>query len=177
MGMIDHVGREVTIEKFGKQWTFARWTRRVWVDLTNYAQKNLPNPLLEANAVLPQFTAQDAATLRELIKADMEEAKAAAAEGREPISLANGFRPASDMLVEKAMQRRSLYLESSSPEMKSFLGSIVGISYALYLLLREHHPDITEDDAYLLATAFQPDELKNLIETTQGKSRALPKNE
>lgn len=57
-------------------------------------------------------------------------------------------QPAAEFLVRCALDKACSYLSVGSPEVQSFLSSIEGGSYLAYLLLRKHHPTLSEDDAF-----------------------------
>lgn len=177
MSLAEHVGREVQITTLGRTWKFSRWTRKVWAEFTAEAQKRIPNPLVEANLVLPDWSRGDAETLRLLIQADREEQAKAREEGREPILVSDKFRPNSDLLVEKSIDKRNLYLGFQSKELQSYLFSVPGMSFVFFLLLKPNHPEITDEDAYDVMISVGPTEQARIVQTTQGIASESPKNE
>lgn len=177
MGMVNHIGREVTVTALGQSWTFARWVRKTWVALTDYAQTRIPNPLKEAAAVLPEWSVCDAETIRKLAIADEAEKVKAAAEGRTPVLMASKFSPASDTLIQKSIDKRATYLGFGSPELGSFMQSVDGMSFIFFLLLKPNHPDVTEDDAYEIMMSMDAADKARVMSVTRGEAQATPKNE
>lgn len=53
--------------------------------------------------------------------------------------------------VDKALAASRTFLSVNSPEVDSLLESLEGMVKVLHLLLLEHQPSITEDEAYCLA--------------------------
>lgn len=145
---LGHIGRPLTVCIGVEKVTFGRWTRAVWLDLTAYAKRVLPNPLDEAAKVLERVTGVDAATIRRLCIEDQLEIKAAEKENRPPVQLATTYKQAADGLMERALEKASSYLTPGSAEMRTFIGSVEGGSQLFWLLLKQHHPEITVDDAY-----------------------------
>lgn len=62
-----HVGREQTITALGREWTLARWDRRVWADFLEWAKTVLPNPAAEAAAFLALLPPTDEVTRRAVV--------------------------------------------------------------------------------------------------------------
>lgn len=62
-----HVGREQTITALGREWTLARWDRRVWADFLDWAKTVLPNPAAEAAAFLALVPPSDEVTRRAIV--------------------------------------------------------------------------------------------------------------
>lgn len=177
MGMVSHIGREVTVSVMGQSWTFSRWTRKVWIALTDYAKGRVPNPLVEAHAVLPGYIIADAEAIRQLVIADEAEKVKAAEEGRLPVLMASKFSPSSDMLIQKSIDKRNLYMGFGSPELGAFMQSVDGMSFIFYLLLKPNHPDVTEDDAYEIMMAMDAADKARVMSVTRGDAQATPKNE
>jgi hypothetical protein len=173
-----HIGREYKVTALGKEWTFSRWTRRVWVEFAAWAKKVLPDPITAALAAIEQATIRDAEIMRELTRKDAAEIAKAEKEQKPPVLMAGQYKPLSEILVNKAQELASSYLDFNSPQFRSILASPAGASYAMYLLLKPNHPDVTEDDAYDVMTALGGDEIGRIFATVQGKAAAadLPKN-
>ena len=91
-----------------------------------------------------------------------------------------------EFLVRGALEKAASYLGFNSPEMQSLLNSIEGGSHLAYLLLKPHHPDITEDDAYHVFMALSqkparaatpadpnpPSRMREIFDLTSGKAPA-----
>lgn len=138
----------------GQQWTFARFTRRVWEDFAKFARALLPDPVAIAIANVKQATEVDAETLRDIRTADAKEMSAAKIEKRKPQLLAAQFRGLSDAIADKALAKGTSYLSAQSPELSALLNSHEGGAYLFWLLLNpKRHDDppviaVTEDEAY-----------------------------
>lgn len=71
--------------------------------------------------------------------------------------------------VDKALAASRIFLSINSPEVQSLIESLEGGVRTLYLLLREHQPEATEDDAYRIAISFGHEKLQRLFEVALGK--------
>ncbi len=185
-----HIGRAVTVNVLGKDWTFSRWTRRVWVDFVAFAKQELPNPIDVAMNAVADATTKDMEVIRELSKKDAAELAKAAEEKRPPVLMMESYRPIADVLLAKAQELAGCYLDFNGKPINTLLASVTGASYAVYLLLREKHPDVTPDDAYDVMMALPSEAekkaapglvtLKDIFETVRGSvpARGTPlKNE
>lgn len=171
----DHIGRECTEIVNDKPLTFARCTRAVHTAFAEFARTLLPNPVDAVMANLDKLALKDAAVLRKLQTDDQAEIVKAKAEGREPVLLATQFKPFADVLTEQAVNKAATYLGFGSPEVTSVLKSSEGTSYMLYLLLRDHHPEMTPDAAFDVLSALGARTGK-IIAVCSGKEEAVPKN-
>lgn len=126
-----HVGREVTAQALGKTWTFARWTRRVWSAIARYAKNHLPDPIAEVNKTIDAMTLKEAEVVRELVRRDADS----------KIKMAPQYTSFVDRFVDGALAKAGSCLAIGSPELNSFIRSIDGAAYALYLLLKDAHPE------------------------------------
>jgi len=142
------IGRECTENAIGKEWTFSRWKRTVWIDLAAEAKRLMPNPITVAMAAIEEATLSDARVLAGLAAQDADEAKKAAEEKRQPVMMAPQYVPISSALTDRAYAAARRYLSPGSPEMMEFLESHEGASFLFYLLLKPKHPEITIDEAY-----------------------------
>ncbi len=120
---MEHVGREQTVEALGRTWKFGRWDRGVWADLFKFARQVLPNPVEVAFQAIEHLPA-------------------------EPTNPA--LRAAMEAVVSKALDKAASYISVASPEMRSLLASVEGNAHLVWLLVRKHHPEVTEDEAYEL---------------------------
>lgn len=173
-----HIGREYTTaeEVLGRKWKFSRWTRRVWVEFAEFAKRELPDPLLVALDAIEKASLKDAEILRELSKRDAAEMVKAAAERRPPVLVLQGWKPISDTITNKAQELAGCYLDFSSAQFRSLLTSPVGASYAMYLLLKEHQPDVTPDLAYDVLAALGQTAMQEIFATVQGQAPSPSKN-
>src|SRR5262245_43027442 len=53
-----------------------------------------------------------------------------------------------NLLVEKAGERALNHLQENGKDTQALLNSADGAAYLLYLLLQQHHPEATLDDAF-----------------------------
>ena len=143
------ISQECQERAIGKEWTFARFSMRVWERLADYGLSRLPNPLKAALEIVEEVSLKDAQILRNLLAQDQAEFAEAELQKRMPKpAIAPRWRPFSDVIWEKAYAQRSRYLQAGSPELQGLMDSHEGNGYLFYLLLRSHHPDITEEVAY-----------------------------
>lgn len=177
------IGRECTENALGKDWTFSRWKRTVWIDLATEAKRLMPNPITVALTAIENATLSDARVLAGLRSQDAAEMAKAKEEGRAPVLMADEYYPISTALTDRAYASARRYLSPGSPEMMEFLDSHEGCSFLFYLLLRPNHPAITVDEAYDiywdLGTNDGADGRKkvwDILKTCMGKSAVPAKN-
>ena len=142
------IGRDCEEWAIGQKWKFGKFTRNVWADLAKEGRRLMPDPVAVALESIDLAVAKDAETIRRLQISDAEELKLAEAAGRDPVLLAPQYVPITKGLEERAYEKKTSYLSAGSPELNSFLVSCEGQSYLFFLLLRKHHPDITDETAY-----------------------------
>lgn len=177
------IGRECTEFALGKEWTFSRFTRKVWIDLAEEAKRLMPNPITVALDALEAATLSDAKVIAGLRAQDAAEAEKAKAERREPVLLSAEYVPLSSALTDRAYSAARRYLSAGSPEMIEFLNSHEGASYLFWLLLRPKHPGITLDEAYDIYWDIGTNEgadgrrtVWDIINTCNGRSAVPAKN-
>jgi len=171
----DHVGREVTVSALGKQWTFARWTREIEDKYCDFARSILPDPIEVVSRNLDKIALKDAAIIRQLQIDDNAERVKAAEEHRPAILMFPQYTPFADVMVDKAINKASLYLGYGSPEVNSTLRSTQGTSFLSRLLLLQHHPEIDRQTAQNIVEELG-DKIQSVLEVCRGKLDALPKN-
>jgi len=74
--------------------------------------------------------------------------------------------------VDAALKAKRAFLSINSPEVQTVLGSLEGISKALYLLLLPHQPNATEDDAYAILMEVGPEEMQKRLAVALGRSES-----
>ncbi len=142
------IGRECSEHAAGKLWRFGRFTRKVWVELGVEARRLLPNPVKDSLDLFEAAALKDVEILRGLRAKDLEERERAKAEKRRAVLLADEFEPLSKTMVADALAASRRYLGAGSPELSGFIQSHEGCSYLLWLLMQEHQPAVTLDEAY-----------------------------
>lgn len=142
------IGRECTEHALDKEWTFSRFTRKVWTDLAEEAKRLMPNPIVVALEALEAATLSDARIIAALRIQDAEEIEKAKAERRQPVLLAIEYQPLSSALTDRAYAAARRYLSAGSPEMIELLNSHEGASYLFWLLLKPKHAGLTLEEAY-----------------------------
>lgn len=177
------IGRECTEHAVGKEWTFSRWQRAVWIDLATEAKRLMPNPISVALAAIEEATLSDARILAGLRAQDQAEIAKAAEERRVPNLMAEAYHPISARLTDLAYAAARRYTSPGSPEMMEFLESHEGGSFLFYLLLKPKHPAITVDEAYEVYWDLGVNNgadgrktFREIINTCNGKSAVPAKN-
>ncbi|MBY0523426.1 MAG: hypothetical protein K2R98_08500 [Gemmataceae bacterium] len=152
-------GRETETQALGTTWRFARWTVNVLDDFTAWAKTQLPDPIDVAQAKVDELAAAEFDLLQ---RKDMPE----------PELKKRLFvnRQAQERLSKIAMEKACSYLAFTAPEFQSLLNSSRGSAQLLQLLLRKHHPNVTADEAFNIATAVEKKELERIFAVTAGKS-------
>lgn len=189
MDNVSHIGREVEANALGRAWRFARWDRGVWVAFADWAKGKLPDPIEAMAKSIDQVAAADMLALRRLLEADQKakaryEADLAKCTGDQeraalprPVTVADKYTSIADMLAQRALDKASSCVSFNSPEMQSLMTNPVGSGYIVWLLLRKHQPDVTEDTAFDVGMELaQRGELPEIFNTTQGKVPPRPKN-
>lgn len=69
--------------------------------------------------------------------------------------LARMPKAAQEYAVKLALEAHQTFLAVGSPELQSILNSMEGSVRGMWLLLREHQPAATEDDAYALVMTLK----------------------
>lgn len=182
---VAHVGREVEIEALGRTWKVGRWDRKVWIDFADWARTMLPDPIEAMTKHIDKLSLKDADTMRELMKRDYEEedrcrkrfAEVAEKEGEAaaqklppPIRMAPQYVQLADVMAQRALDKASSYLSFNSPEMTSLLSSVPGETRIFWLLLKKHHPDVTEDDAFEIKMEIGQIKLADVMAAASGKA-------
>lgn len=72
-------------------------------------------------------------------------------------------------IVRLAMEKAGEYLSIGSPEVMRCLGSMEGMAFMLYVLLRPNHPGITEDEAFDIVMDLGAQKFKETLEAAGGK--------
>ena len=174
---VSHVGREITIEALGKTWRFGRWTRKIWVDFTSWAKSQLPDPIEATIKNIDKLVLKDAAIVRELQIQDQAEIERAKKENRQPVLMAPKYSQIAETLTSKALDKSASYLSFNSPEIESLLQSVPGSTYLFFLLLRQNHPDISEDEACEVFIGCSQEEVFKILSAVRGEAKGSGKNE
>jgi hypothetical protein len=91
--------------------------------------------------------------------------------------MAGGYVQMAETLTRKALDKAASYLSFNSAEVDSLLKSIPGSAYIFYLLLKPHHPDMTEDLAYEIMSSLANEEVQRILTTVRGQADAPAKND
>ncbi len=73
-------------------------------------------------------------------------------------------------IVAQAVQLSGEYLSIGSPQVAACLGSVEGMAYLMYLLLRPNHTGVTEDEAFDVLLAVGIDEANRAFKRASGKA-------
>lgn len=166
----EHLGREQTVQVGSRSWTITRWDRSVWWDFLGWARTQIPDPLDAAEKVIAKLLERKADCLHRARAADLD------GESARLHALADQFQAQADSVFQGAMDKRANFLSVNSPEVGSLLRSLEGSVKLLHLLIVQHQPKATLDDAYELAAALGQD-LEQVIAVAAGKMPpADPKN-
>jgi hypothetical protein len=125
MPLAEHVGREQTFDALGRTYTLGRWTRAVWRGFVAWAKDQLPDPRVSAGVFLAECLSR----------------------------IPDDSTPERLLIVKLAIDKATGFVGMDSPEVAGLLNTMDGGVKLLELLLKQHHPDVTEDDAYEIYTA------------------------
>lgn len=156
-------GRETETKALGKTWRVSRCDLNVWDSYFDWARKHLPDPLKVAEDAVLRLM-KHARQISEREDLDKEEKKfllAANAVQQESVS-------------RLAMDKACSYLAMDSPEFQSLLRTPRGSAKLMAMLLTEHQPGTTEEMALEVVQEIGEDEIKRIVEVTQGRSGPKP---
>jgi hypothetical protein len=80
-------------------------------------------------------------------------------------------------IVQAALDREWRFTSIESEEVREARQTPEGMTQIVYLLLRDHHPEITPDDASIIVAAAVFKELAAAIARSEGEVPAAPGNE
>ena len=73
------------------------------------------------------------------------------------------------MIEEAKLTKQQLHAFSlACPLAKRYLTTELGLGQLFYLMLRQHHQDITPDEAFVVATTMAAEESERVLQQTQG---------
>ena len=151
MPIAEYVGRETVVEALGKKWTVGRLTRSALADQLAWARKDLPNPVDEA---IKQAEKIYASSLPDAIK----DAQA-------------------NQILAEAREAKRGHLSDESPDIQSRIQSFEGGVRLFWLILKTHHPDVTEDEAFAIAEEVGPEKLAAIFDRASGVAKDSLGNE
>lgn len=73
------------------------------------------------------------------------------------------------IMVQHALELSSGHLALNGGPVQGLLATLDGSAYLLYLLLKQHHPEMTEDLAFEIAMDVDEKELKRVFDRSAGK--------
>lgn len=159
-------GRETETQALGKTWRLSRWTLNVLDEFNDWARTQLPDPLAVADKAVErlQLSARrirQQAKLKPTDKDHLDENEAA--------FLLQANAEQQERHSRNAMDEATSYLSLQSRQFQSLLNSARGVARLLFLLLRDHHPDIDEDTAFAVASCLDEEEVKRIMQVTSGR--------
>lgn len=160
-------GRETTAQALGTTWTFSRWELDKLDEWVDWARTKLPDPLAAATAQIERMMEEEDQRTQ-AAKTDLEKTKLQAWLARRA--------KIKDELVETAMQKATSHLDFGSAEIQSLLRSLRGLAQLAFLLLREHHPAITTEQAFGVVAELGQEEIQRILDTTMGMAPPAAKN-
>ena len=164
MAGAEHVGREQTVEALGRTWKVSRWTRNTWDEYTAWAASKLPDPLAVVEESLERMMARAEAAHRRGLSERAKDSPPPPA-----FAISAQWKEMAERLLQTAFDQSTCYLAVNSPQMMSILNSPGGGVHMLWLLLREHQPGVTEDEAHDLHTALSGEAMGELFAVAQGR--------
>lgn len=72
-------------------------------------------------------------------------------------------------VAKEAIAASRTFLSVLSPEVKALIGSLEGSTQIVYLLLKDHHPKVSEDDAFRIVLSLG-DRLEGMLAIARGES-------
>lgn len=166
--VLPHVGRSVTVQSCDAPWTLSRWTLAVDDEFADWAKTKLRDPLELSGEYVKRLIAEERG-LRKQLEADPknEELQGKIAD----------LEAMQTHYAKIGLEKACGYLSITSPEMAGLIASPRGAARMLWLLLRENHEGITEDDAKVIQENADPQELQEAFRVARGKvPPAQPKN-
>ncbi len=151
-------GRETTTEALGRTWKVSRWSLDRMDDFRDWAATQLPDPLEIAEKALLRHQRQ---------AWQIGNDKSLPDEERAFLLAANQERQ--ERLARLAMEQATGYLSFLSPQVRTLLFDPRGSARLFLTLLREHQPEVTEEQAYQIGEAVGSKEQERIMAVTMGK--------
>lgn len=133
-----HVGVPQTFQALGQTWNTVRLERDIWFEFVKFAKTMLPNPITVGSELCNSLLQTDATKDQR-----------------------NGI---TDTALLLAMD----FMGVQSGQVISFLSSMEGSSYLLYLILKPNHPEMTPKLAWDISWARGTAYLQELFDVAQG---------
>ena len=156
---IPYLGRETTTKALGYEWTFSRFNIEIADQYAEWATKKLPDPIQLGMAAVKPLAER--------------EWKLRHSDGvPEETRMQELFvlHKQQELFTTEAMDAARSYLSFNDPAFQSLANSPVGGAKLCYLLARKHHPELTEEEAFLLWQNIPQEEQTRILETTRGTS-------
>lgn len=151
-------GRETTTQALGRTWRFSRWSLTILDTWTEWAAEQLPDPLDVAMPKVEALANQEYDVLqRENMREEDRKRKL------------HFLRSQQERISRLAMEQATSYLAFNSQAVQSLMRHPRGGAQLLLLLLREHQPNVTLEDAFALANTISEEEKDRIMAVTQGK--------
>jgi hypothetical protein len=156
--MAAHVGRETTLDDgAGRRWRLSRLERRHWREFFAWADKVLPDPLDVAERQVERLARRALAVQQDQALDEPTRAALLAANDRQQ-----------RQITAQALDQSTSHLSLDSPQVRSLLGSVEGSTELLRLLLQEHQPGASADDAYALLNAVGLGKVHEVFDAAAG---------
>jgi len=160
-GVAQHIGREATIEGVcGRAWKLPRLTRGITVKFEEWAGAQLANPIKAAREEVEALAVRAVEIKRDKSLDDETRAELLAANLRQR-----------EQITEAAIERSQVPMSARA---NALLNTQAGATHMLYLLLKVHQPDVTEEQAFDVLMEIGLDAVQEKIDTAAGV--APPKN-
>ena len=156
---VPYLGRETTTKALGYEWRFSRFNIEIADQYAEWAAKKLPDPIQLGLAAMRHLASRE----YELRQA---EGIPDAVRQQEMYVL----HKQQEQVGSEAMSAARSYLSFNDPAFQSLANSPVGSAKLIHLLLHKHHPEVSEEEAFILAQAIDRDEYQRILETVRGTS-------
>lgn len=156
-------GRETEAKAFGQAWRFSRWDINVIDDMTAWGSGQLPDPIEAAEKAVLRLQRQARKIREDQSIPDDERAFLLAANDEQQ-----------ERITRVAMEEATTYLAYNSPKFRSLLNHPRGVAHLFALLLKKHHPEVTDDFAFELVRTLGDEEVARVMNITAGKGPGAP---
>jgi hypothetical protein len=162
-------GVEADVQALGRTWRLSRATRAVWRGFADWAREVLPDPLASVAAVIETVAAADAAVMRGLMEQDVAGLTRARENGTPAVTVADKYAQMAEVLTQRALDRAGARFNWGCPEMMALLTRPDASARMVWLLLKKHQPDVTEDEADDVANELGPARFAELFVRASGR--------
>lgn len=171
--VVPFVGQEYTLKAFGQEWTLSRWDLDIWDPLLDWCRKVLRDPLDVAGESCHRIDMRcqdlaDEIKALELLPISKRERDYEQTYVKKRKQF-ESWRNQQEFQTKLALVQATNYMSPDSEAVQSVIRSPRGMAHLVCILLEEHHPKITDKQAWAIVNAQPKDEMTRALQIVQGK--------